>query len=100
MTLPPTTTPTTTIAPRPWRARFAALHPNAYLGAHGLVGVVACIVMLWAFSFIADEMTEQSLKREISGRPGASRVFAKAFDTKELFEALQKICGFEKNRME
>ena len=57
MTLPPTST----IAARPWRARFAALHPHAYLGAHGLVGVVACIVMLWAFSFIADEMTEQSL---------------------------------------
>jgi hypothetical protein len=47
-----------------------------------------------------DEMTEQSLKREISGRPGASRIFRKAFDTKELFEALQKICGFEKNRVE
>jgi CheY-like chemotaxis protein len=46
-----------------------------------------------------DEMTEQSLRREISGRPGASRIFRKAFDTKELFEALQKICGFEKNRV-
>jgi undecaprenyl-diphosphatase len=57
MTLPPTST---TVA-RPWRARFAALHPKAYLGAHGLVGAAACIVMLWAFSYIADEMTEQSL---------------------------------------
>ena len=47
-----------------------------------------------------DELTEQSLKREISGRPGAARIFRKAFDTKELFEALQKICGFEKNRVE
>ena len=56
MTLRPTAT-----AARPWRARFAALHPKAYLGAHGLVGVVACILMLWAFSYIADEMTEQSL---------------------------------------
>jgi undecaprenyl-diphosphatase len=56
MTLPPTAT-----AARPWRARFAALHPKAYLGAHGLIGAAACIVMLWAFSFIADEMTEQSL---------------------------------------
>jgi undecaprenyl-diphosphatase len=46
---------------RPWRARFAALHPKAYLGAHGFVGAAACIAMLWAFSYIADEMTEQSL---------------------------------------
>jgi undecaprenyl-diphosphatase len=53
--------PTAKAARRPWRARFAALHPKAYLGAHGLVGAVACIVMLWAFSYIADEMTEQSL---------------------------------------
>jgi undecaprenyl-diphosphatase len=55
------TSSSTTTPARSWRARFAALHPNAYLGAHGLVGVVACILMLWAFSYIADEMTEQSL---------------------------------------
>src|SRR3982751_6980735 len=55
------TSPRTSAAARPWRARFAALHPNAYLGAHGLVGAAACILMLWAFSYIADEMTEQSL---------------------------------------
>jgi CheY-like chemotaxis protein len=47
-----------------------------------------------------DELTEQSLKREISGRPGAARIFRKAFDTKELFDALQKVCGFERNRIE
>jgi membrane-associated phospholipid phosphatase len=55
-----TTSPATS-APRTWRSRFAALHPKAYLGVHGMLGVAACIVMLWAFSFIADEMTEHSL---------------------------------------
>ena len=44
-----------------------------------------------------DELTEQSLKREIGGKPGAQRVFRKSFDTRELFEALQKYCSFEKH---
>jgi CheY-like chemotaxis protein len=43
-----------------------------------------------------DELTEQGLMQEISGRPGAAHVFRKSFDTSELFEALQKFCGFEK----
>jgi CheY-like chemotaxis protein len=43
-----------------------------------------------------DELTEQTLRQEISGRPGALQVFAKSFDTRELFEALQKFCGFQK----
>ncbi len=43
------------------------------------------------------ELTEQSLKREIGGRPGALRIFTKSFDTHELFEALQKYCGFAKH---
>jgi membrane-associated phospholipid phosphatase len=47
-------------APRPWRSRFAWLHPKAYLGAYGLFGVVACIAMMWAFAFIADEVPEAS----------------------------------------
>jgi CheY-like chemotaxis protein len=42
-----------------------------------------------------DEMTEQSLTREISGRPGAVRVLKKSFDTDELFGALKKYCAFE-----
>jgi membrane-associated phospholipid phosphatase len=46
---------------RPWRSRFAALHPKAYLGVHGMIGVAACVAMLWTFSYLADEMTEQSL---------------------------------------
>ena len=43
------------------------------------------------------ELTEQALRREICGRPGALRIFTKSFDTDELFEALQKYCGFEKH---
>ena len=43
------------------------------------------------------ELTEQELKRDICGRPGALRIFTKSFDTHELFEALQKYCGFDKN---
>ena len=42
------------------------------------------------------ELTEQTLKRSIGGRPGALQVFTKSFDTEELFKALQKYCGFEK----
>lgn len=55
------TTPQTDTPARPWRTRFAKLHPKAYLGVHGMIGVVACVLMLWAFSVIADEMTERSL---------------------------------------
>ena len=47
-----------------------------------------------------DEVTEQNLKREICGRPGAMQVFKKSFDTQELFGALQKFCGFENSRVE
>jgi CheY-like chemotaxis protein len=44
-----------------------------------------------------NELTEQTLRREICNHPGALRVFAKSFDTKELFDVLQKFCGFEKH---
>jgi CheY-like chemotaxis protein len=47
-----------------------------------------------------DVLTEQTLKREISGRPGAVRVLKKSFDTDELFGTLQKFCGFDKYRAE
>jgi len=43
------------------------------------------------------DLTQQQLKREIGGRPGALKVFAKSFDTQELFAALQKYCGFQKH---
>ena len=44
------------------------------------------------------EAVEQNMAREVCGRPGVARVFRKAFDTDELFGALQKLCGFESNR--
>ncbi len=46
-----------------------------------------------------NEATEHNLTREIGGRPGAARIFRKSLDTRELFAALQKFCGFEKNRL-
>ena len=55
------TIPGVDLPARPWRSRFAGLHPKAYLGIHGVLGAVACIVMIWAFAFIADEIPEQSL---------------------------------------
>lgn len=42
-----------------------------------------------------DKMTEQSLQREIFGRPGAARILSKQFDTRELFSALQEYCAFD-----
>lgn len=42
------------------------------------------------------EVTQQNLRREICGHPGASRIIRKAMDTSELFDALQKFCGFER----
>jgi CheY-like chemotaxis protein len=46
-----------------------------------------------------DETTQQSLMREVCGKPGAARIFGKSFNTDELFGALKKVCGFEYNRM-
>jgi CheY-like chemotaxis protein len=43
------------------------------------------------------ELTDQTLRRAISGHPGAAQVFTKSFDTQELFDALQKFCGFQKH---
>jgi CheY-like chemotaxis protein len=36
----------------------------------------------------------------LTGKPGATRVFRKPLDTDELFGALQKLCGFEYNRVD
>jgi CheY-like chemotaxis protein len=47
-----------------------------------------------------DEITQQSLMREVCGKPGVAQIFIKAFDTDELFTALQKLCGFEYNRID
>jgi len=38
-----------------------------------------------------DDLTEQSLAREICGRPGATRSFRKSIDTHELFLALHEV---------
>jgi CheY-like chemotaxis protein len=42
------------------------------------------------------EVTEQSLRREICGHPGATQILRKSHDTHALFEALKKFCGFER----
>jgi CheY-like chemotaxis protein len=47
-----------------------------------------------------DEITQQSLMREVCGKPGVAQIFVKAFDTDVLFAALQKLCAFEYNRAE
>lgn len=44
-----------------------------------------------------DEAARQVLHREICGNPGAMRVLKKSLQTEELFEELQKFCGFETN---
>jgi CheY-like chemotaxis protein len=46
-----------------------------------------------------DDLTEQDLTRDMCGRPGAARVFRKSVDTNELFEAVQKFCGFKMDRV-
>jgi CheY-like chemotaxis protein len=42
-------------------------------------------------------VTEQSLRREICGHPGATQILTKSHDTYALFEALKKFCGFERD---
>ena len=41
------------------------------------------------------EVTEQCLRREICGHPGATEILRKSQDTDALFQALKKFCGFE-----
>jgi CheY-like chemotaxis protein len=41
-----------------------------------------------------DDTNVQNLKREICGRPGATTILKKSFDTEELFRALEQTCGF------
>jgi CheY-like chemotaxis protein len=42
-----------------------------------------------------NEVTIQSLRREICGHPGAAQILKKSQDTYTLFETLKKFCGFE-----
>lgn len=55
MTSTPHDTPT-----RPWRSRFARLHPKAYLGMHAAAGGLVTIALTWIFLAIADEIPETS----------------------------------------
>jgi CheY-like chemotaxis protein len=41
-----------------------------------------------------NETIKQRLRGEIAGQPGANRILQKSFDVAELFEALQRLCGF------
>jgi len=42
-----------------------------------------------------NEVTRQTLRREICGHRGASQILKKSMDTSELFETLQHYCGFQ-----
>jgi CheY-like chemotaxis protein len=46
-----------------------------------------------------NEMTERSVTQEIRRHPGAVKVIRKSANTNELFEALQKYCGFHKKNL-
>jgi CheY-like chemotaxis protein len=39
-------------------------------------------------------LTKQRLRKEICGQPGAAQILRKSADTRELFEVLQRLCGF------
>lgn len=41
-----------------------------------------------------DDAIKRRLCRRISGAPGAARIVRKSFDAGELFDALQRLCGF------
>jgi CheY-like chemotaxis protein len=43
-----------------------------------------------------NDATQQSLRREICGHPGAAQILVKSQDTHALFQALKKFCGFER----
>jgi len=41
-----------------------------------------------------NDAVKHGLRQEISGQPGALRILQKSRDVRELFEALQRLCGF------
>jgi CheY-like chemotaxis protein len=45
-----------------------------------------------------NEVTVQSLRREICGHPGAAHILRKSQDTDALFQTLKKFCAFEPDR--
>lgn len=44
----------------PTKSRFARLHPKAYLGLHGVIGLLVAALSTWAFFAIADELPENA----------------------------------------
>jgi hypothetical protein len=44
-----------------------------------------------------NDAVKQSLRQEIGGQPGAIRILQKSRDVRELFEALQRLCGFARD---
>jgi CheY-like chemotaxis protein len=44
-----------------------------------------------------NDSIKQGLRQEISGQPGAARILRKSFDCRELFDTLQRLCGFASN---
>jgi CheY-like chemotaxis protein len=41
-----------------------------------------------------NDKIKQRLRQPVCGHPGAARILQKSFDARELFEALQRLCGF------
>jgi hypothetical protein len=41
-----------------------------------------------------NDAIKQRLRRQICGKPGVTRILQKSFDGHELFEALERFCGF------
>jgi CheY-like chemotaxis protein len=44
-----------------------------------------------------NDLIKQRLRRKICGQPGATRILQKSLDARELFEVLQRLCGFSSN---
>jgi CheY-like chemotaxis protein len=44
-----------------------------------------------------NDAIKQRLRQEICGQPGAARILQKSRDAGELFETLQRLCGFASN---
>jgi len=44
-----------------------------------------------------NDAIKQRLRQPVSGRAGATRILQKSFDSRELFDALQRFCGFAGN---
>jgi CheY-like chemotaxis protein len=56
-----------------------------------------CIPVIVQSGRRLNDTVKQSLRREICGQPGAMRILQKSRDVRELFEALQRLCGFARD---